>query len=123
MVRFSGMKPWREEYDNIEVEARDKLLDLHNFGTVLGVEYRPPDLLEFRFDLEEPPWRLSLQFLSVHNFQLGRTELTTHDPDQLDGISFARDGAEGLFRVTLGDGLTFTFNARDVVAIVDDSED
>jgi hypothetical protein len=120
MVSFSGMEPWHEDYDIIEVHARGQLLDLHNFGTVLGAEYRPPDVLVFRFELDEPPWRLELQFLTAHDLGIERTDLSTHDPNQLHGISYEEKDSEGDFRVILGDGLMFEFKAKDVVAVVDE---
>lgn len=123
MVKSSGMKPWPEDYDIIEVESRGRVLDLHNFGTVRGVEYRPPDVALFHFELDDPPWVLELQFLTVRDLALERTELSTHDPDQLHGISFERIGSQGSFRVILGDGLTFAFQATTVVAVVEGAAD
>lgn len=122
MVRFSGMDPWKEDYGIIEVRSQGKLFDLHNFGTVIAVEYRPPDVLNFRFVLEEPPWNLTLQFLNVTNPTVRRTELTTHDPDQFVDISFrSGEGGAGRFEVVLGDGMTYAFEANVVVALATES--
>jgi hypothetical protein len=48
MVQFSGRDPWKVDYDIMEIRAKGQLLDLHNFGTVMAAEYRPPDVLEFQ---------------------------------------------------------------------------
>lgn len=122
MVRFSGMDPWKEDYGIIEVRSNDRLFDLHNFGTVVAVEYRPPDMLNFRFVLDEPPWDLTLQFLNVTRLGVRHTELTVHDPDQLVDISFlSGEGGAGRFEVVLGDGKTFAFEATIVVALASES--
>lgn len=122
MVRFSGMDPWKEDFGIIEVHSQGKLFDLHNFGRVIAVEYRPPDVLNFRFVLDEPPWDLNLQFLNVTDVIVRRTELTTQDPDQLVDVSFrSGEGGAGRFEVVLGDGMTYAFEATIVAALANQS--
>jgi hypothetical protein len=52
-VIFNGFEPWRQNEPEIEIRARDRLLDLHNWGSFRGLEYRYPESLTLIFDYDE----------------------------------------------------------------------
>lgn len=122
---FDGIEPWPELEPVVEVRVRKRLIDLHNWASFVGFDYRYPETLVFRFEYDET-WggaqdgasgkEIGVRFDGVANL---RTDTDTmehvYEGDTLSEFLYRplRPG-RGWIQATMMDGFTIRFEAGSV---------
>lgn len=122
---FEGIEAWPENEPLVEVRTESRIIDLHNWASFLGFDYRLPEtiVLQFEFDESEGGLRegssskeVRLRFEGIAELKVHRQQLEhVYEPDTLSEFLYrgTRPG-RGWVQVTMMDGFTVAFEAGKV---------
>jgi hypothetical protein len=130
-VIFQGIETWPEGEPLVEIRTEERVIDLHNWASFVGFEYRSPETLILSFDFDESEGGLRhgphskqvrLRFDGVSDLQVKRDEFEhSYESDSLSDFIYREIGTErGSVQVAMMDGLTLAFEAGSVVLEEDD---
>ncbi len=122
---FKSIEPWSEDEPFVEIGADGRVIDLHNWASFLGFEYRLPESLFVRFDFDEtegglrdgsPSRQITLHFEGVTRLEVEHQEVKpAYEPETLHALVYRRiNEASGWVQFTMMDGLAITFKAGSV---------
>lgn len=117
----------------VEVDCGGRVIDLHSWASFGRFEYVVPDVLIFRFDVDEseggrhqgrPAREVLLQFAGIRQLRVWTADLeAVYESDSLSYFIYRHvDPDRGYVEVTMMDGLTFGFEAGSVRVTMDDSD-
>jgi hypothetical protein len=125
-VIFDGIESWPENEPLVELRTGDRIIDLHNWASFVGFDYRLPETLMFRFDFDQTEGGLrggssskqvGLRFEGVYELRVHKQKLENmYEGDTLSDFLYRKQRpGRGWVQVTMMDGFTISFEAGAVV--------